>query len=130
MRALSIAIFSIYLCVGASPCIGGSGEKPAHTPHVEAIAGSHADCEARALMDTTAHQSGAVAEAKRELQARCPCGCEDGDAAANSFVRLGNGLRVCVNDPASVDFYREVAVEISEHAQAPPQAVDHVPISA
>jgi hypothetical protein len=130
MRALSMAIFSIYLCVGASPCIGGSGEKPAHKPHLEASAGSHADCESRTLMDTTAHQSGAGAEAERELQARCPCGCEDGDAAANSFVRLGNGLRVCVIGPASIGADCNVAVSVAEYTQAPLQAVDHVPISA
>ena len=130
MRALSTALFLVYVSVGASPCIGGSGEKPAHTPHPETTARSHADCEARALMDSTAHQRGAVAEAESELQARCPCGCEDGQAAASSFARLGNGLRVCVIDPASIDFYRDVAVEIDEYAQAPPQAFDHVPISA
>jgi len=128
MRALSMAIFSIYLCVGASPCIGGSGEKPAHKPHVEVTADSHADCEARGLMDTTAHHSGAGAE--RALQARCPCGCEDGDAAANSFVRLGNGLGVCVIEPASIGSHCNAAVSVAEYTQAPPQAVDHVPISA
>jgi hypothetical protein len=130
MRALSASLFLVYLSVGASPCIGGSGEKPAHKPHPEAVAGSHADCEARGLMDSTAHQRGAVAEAESELQARCPCGCEDGDAAANSFVRLGNGLLACVNDPTSIGSCRGVAVEVAEYAQAPPQAVDHVPISA
>jgi hypothetical protein len=125
-----MALFLVYLSVGASPCIGGSGEAPAHTPHAEAIAGSHADCEARALMDSTAHQPDAVAMAESELQARCPCGCEDGHAAANSFVRLGNALRLCVIDPASIDSYRDVAVEIAEYTQAPLQALDHVPIPA
>jgi hypothetical protein len=81
-------------------------------------------------MDSTAHQHGAAAEAKSELQARCPCGCEDGQAAANSFVRLGNGLRVYAIDPASVGSHRDVALEITEYVQAPPQGVDHVPISA
>jgi hypothetical protein len=128
MRVLSMALFLIYLSVGASPCIGGSGQKRSHTPHAEAIASSHADCETRALMDSTAHQHGATAE--NELQARCPCGCEDGHAAANSFVRLGNALRICVIDPASIDSYRDVAVEIAEYTQAPLQALDHVPISA
>jgi hypothetical protein len=122
-----MALFLIYLSVGASPCIGGSGEKSAHTPHAEAIASSHADCEARALMDSTAHQRDAAAE--NELQARCPCGCEDDHAAANSFVRLGNALRVCVIDPASIDSYRDVAASIAEYTQASPQTVDHVPIS-
>jgi hypothetical protein len=130
MRVLSASLFLVYLSVGASPCIGGSGEKVAHKPHPEAIAGSHADCEARASMDSTAHRHGAVAGAESELQARCSCGCEDGHAAANSFVRLGNGLRVCVNEPASVGSCRDVAIEIAEYAQAPPRAVDHVPIYA
>jgi hypothetical protein len=125
-----MALFLIYLSVGASPCIGGSGEKPTHTPHAEAIAGSHADCEARALMGSTARPRDAVAMAESELQARCPCGCEDGHAAANSFVRLGNALRLCVIDPASIDSYRDVAVEIAEYTQAPLQALDHVPIPA
>jgi hypothetical protein len=35
-----------------------------------------------------------------------------------------------VSDPASIGSCRDVAVEIAEYAQAPPQAVDHVPISA
>ena len=130
MRALSMALFLVYLSVGASPCIGGSGEKPAHKPHAESVARSHADCEARGLMNSTAHAHGAVEEAVSELQARCPCGCEDGHAAANSFVRLGNGLRVCVFDPASIGSCRDVAVEVAEYAQVPPQAVDHIPISA
>jgi hypothetical protein len=130
MRALSMALFLVYLSVGASPCIGGGGGKPTHKPHAEAVARSHADCEARGLMDSTAHAHGAVEEAERELQARCPCGCEDGHAAANSFVRLGNGLQVCVIDPAWIGSHHDAAVEIPEYAQAPLQAVDHVPISA
>lgn len=128
MRALAIAIFSIYLCVGASPCIGGSSEKPAHKPHVDAVAGSHADCEARGLMDATAHQSGADTETERALQARCPCGCEDGDAAANSFVRLGNGLQVCAIGPASIGSHCNVTASVAGYTPAPLQTVDHVPI--
>jgi hypothetical protein len=35
-----------------------------------------------------------------------------------------------VIDPASIGSCRGVAVEVAEYAQVPPQAVDHVPISA
>lgn len=121
-----MAVFLAYLSVGTSPCVGGSGEKPGHAPHAESVASSHADCEARALMGPSAHHRGAVAVS--ELQARCPCGCEDGQAAANSFVRLGYGTLVDVIGPASIDSYRDVAAKITGNSQAAPQPVDHVPI--
>jgi len=123
-----MAIFLAYLSAGTSPCIGGSVEKPAHRPHAETAAGVHADCEARGLLDSTANHRDAVAEAERELQARCPCGCEDGHAAANSFARLGYGLGVSVIEPASIDSCRDVATEIASRPQAPLHLVDHVPI--
>jgi hypothetical protein len=126
MWALSMAVLVTYLSVGASPCIGASGEKPGHAPHAESIASSHADCEARGLKGPIAHHRGAVAVS--ELQARCPCGCEDGQAAANSFARLGYGTLVDVIGPASIDSYRDVAAKITEDSQAEPQPVDHVPI--
>ncbi|MBW2494661.1 MAG: hypothetical protein JRE43_07905 [Deltaproteobacteria bacterium] len=130
MRLLSVLIFSIYLCVGASPCIGGITEMPAHVPHAEGVANAHADCETRALRHATEHRHGTAASPQRELQARCPCGCEDGQAAANSFVRLGNAIRVCAVDPASIRRDCDVFDLAGEYTQASPQSVDHVPISS
>jgi len=69
-------------------------------------------------------------EAERKLRARCPCGCQGGSATATSFVRLGCGLLRQVVDPTAIGSYRDVGASIAEYTQAPPQAVDHVPISA
>jgi len=64
MRALSMAIFSIYLCAGASPSVGGTPEKPARSPHAEAIADSRASGEAHKSLDSTADDRGVAAEAE------------------------------------------------------------------
>jgi hypothetical protein len=130
MRALSIAMVAIYLCVGGSLCGTANAEKPAHAPHAETTAHAHAGGEAHGSMHHDADHHGDGMDAENKLRPRCSCGCGGGLAAANSFVRLGQGILTKVGEPAPRGSYRDIAVAIAEHTQAPLQAIDHVPISA
>jgi hypothetical protein len=130
MRALSVVIVSIYLCVGASPCIGASAEKPTHSSHAEGHAHAQAGRETHGAAAADRHRHGEDLAAESKLRARCPCGCEGGSTTANSFVRLGFGLSRSVIDPAAANFHSDLGAPILEYTQALPRAVDHVPIGA
>jgi len=127
MRTLSLLIFSIYLCVGASLCIGASGEKLVRSAH----AAHHASASHRAhdSRDPVQHRHCDEAAPANKLRARCPCGCGGGSAAANSFARLGFGLSQHVFDPLAIDSRRETAAPLAPFIQPLPRAIDHVPIA-
>ncbi len=128
MRALSLLMLSIYLCVGASPCIGAGGEKPVRSAH--ATHHAHASRKAHDSSHPAGHRHCEEAAPASKLRPRCPCGCGEGSAAANAFARLGFGLAQDVFDSVAIDSRREAATPLARFIQPLPRAVDHVPIAA
>jgi iron complex outermembrane receptor protein len=76
MRAVSVAVFSIYLCAAASPCVAEIPGKPARSPHAEAIADSHAGGETHKSMISIADDRSGVAEAESSATARAESAVE------------------------------------------------------